>query len=618
MDILQAIGRGFFFLDGGMGTLLQERGLRAGELPERRNLTHADEIVRIHSEYLAAGADAITTNTFGANALKYSDEELKAVIDGALSCARKATDQAGRGYILFDIGPSGKLLRPYGDLDFEDAVELFAKTVRLIGDRADAILIETMNDSYETKAAVLAAKENSSLPVFVTNVYGADGKLMTGADIPAMVALLEGLGVDALGMNCSLGSAQMARLLPQMYAESSVPVIVQPNAGLPREENGKTVYDEDEAFFAENLLSCAKDGARMLGGCCGTTPAYIRRAADTIKGTEPLPVVERATSVASSYTHAVGLGKVPVLIGERINPTGKKLLKQALRDNDVGYILNEALAQEKAGAHILDVNVGLPELDEAETLVRVMCALQEVTALPLQLDSSSPEALARGPGRFQILLRQRPAVAKLFLFRLVGHDRAVPVALQRPMARERQKAFFKRPFLRAGALECRLKAAALGFDSLGRATFFGERLFGRNREVGRAGDRFFEGLTLAFELREAFSVLPGLRLQFRAFRLLFANGVFRGAQSVGGLRPAAAVFGETGFKRRDFALGFAHALGRGERLVARGFKAALRFGPFVFEGAQAILRFIDRTGNVPDHDVHLPHARAGLFALTPK
>ena len=400
MDILQAIGRGFFFLDGGMGTLLQERGLRAGELPERWNLAHADEIVRIHSEYLAAGADAITTNTFGANALKYSDEELRAVIDGALSCARKATDQAGRGYILFDIGPSGKLLRPYGDLDFEDAVELFAKTVRLIGDRADAILIETMNDSYETKAAVLAAKENSSLPVFVTNVYGADGKLMTGADIPAMVALLEGLGVDALGMNCSLGSAQMARLLPQMYAESSVPVIVQPNAGLPREENGKTVYDEDEAFFAENLLSCAKDGARMLGGCCGTTPAYIRRAADTIKGTEPLPVVERATSVASSYTHAVGLGKVPVLIGERINPTGKKLLKQALRDHDVGYILNEALAQEKAGAHILDVNVGLPELDEAETLVRVMCALQEVTALPLQLDSSSPEALARAMRRY--------------------------------------------------------------------------------------------------------------------------------------------------------------------------------------------------------------------------
>lgn len=400
MDILQAIRRGFFFFDGGMGTLLQERGLRAGELPERWNLTHAEEIVRIHSEYLAAGADAVTTNTFGANALKFDNEELQAVIDGALSCARKATEQAGRGYVLFDIGPSGKLLRPYGDLDFEDAVELFAKTVRLIGDRADAILIETMNDSYETKAAVLAAKENSALPVFVTNVYGADGKLMTGADIPAMVALLEGLGVDALGMNCSLGSAQMARLLPQMYAESSIPVIVQPNAGLPREENGKTVYDEDEAFFAENLLFCAKNGARILGGCCGTTPAYIRRAADTIKGMTPLPVVMREKSVVSSYTHAVELGKVPVLIGERINPTGKKLLKQALRERNSEYILNEALGQEKAGAHILDVNVGLPDLDEAETLVRVMCALQEVTALPLQLDSSSPEALARAMRRY--------------------------------------------------------------------------------------------------------------------------------------------------------------------------------------------------------------------------
>lgn len=394
-NILSKIDRGAFLLDGGMGTMLQSHGLPAGELPERWNLSHADEVTQIHLAYLLAGAEAVTTNTFGANALKYSEEELVRVIDGAFLCAERAVREAGKGYILFDIGPCGRLLKPYGDLGFEETVELFAKTVRLIGSRADAVLIETMNDSYETKAAVLAVKENCDLPVFVTNVYGKDGKLMTGADIPAMVALLEGLRVDALGMNCSLGSARMAELLPKMYEYASVPVIVRPNAGLPREENGNTVYDETEEVFSDNLIRCIRTGARIVGGCCGTTPEYIRMAAEKSKGISPLPVCGRERSLASSYTHAAELGERPLLIGERINPTGKKRLRQALTEGDTEYILGEAIAQAEHGAHLLDVNVGVPGLDESSVLTQTVCALQTVTDLPLQLDSSSPEALER-------------------------------------------------------------------------------------------------------------------------------------------------------------------------------------------------------------------------------
>ncbi len=394
-DILQAIQEGIFLLDGGMGTQLQARGLTAGELPERWNVTHADEVVSIHRAYLQAGAHAITTNTFGANPLKYSQAQLEEVVCAALDCAERAVSAEGRGYILFDIGPSGRLLQPYGDLPFEEAVEAFAQVVRLVKDRAHAFLIETMGDSYETKAAVLAVKENSNLPVFVTNAYGNDGKLLTGADIPAMVALLEGLRVDALGINCSLGSKQMATLLPKLYEYSSLPILVQPNAGLPREEKGKTVYGEDEEEFSENILSCVKSGARMVGGCCGTTPDYIRRVAEKLQNIPPLPVQKREKTLISSYTHAVEIGKKSVLIGERINPTGKKRLKQALSEGDTEYVLGEAIGQAEQGAQVLDVNVGVPGLDEAKVLAQTVCAVQTVVDLPLQLDSSSPAALER-------------------------------------------------------------------------------------------------------------------------------------------------------------------------------------------------------------------------------
>ncbi len=395
MGILQQLQQGVLLLDGGMGTLLQARGLSAGELPERWNVTRAEEIVSIHRAYLQAGANAITTNTFGANGLKYSKEELQSVVSAALDCAERAVKQEGNGYIIFDIGPCGKLLKPYGDLPFEEAVELFSEVVRLVGNRADAILVETMNDSYETKAAVLAVKENSSLPLFVSNVYGEDGKLMTGADIPAMVALLEGLGVDAIGVNCSLGSAQMRDLVSKFYEYSSLPVFVQPNAGLPREENGVTVYGENEQTFCENILSCVRFGARMVGGCCGTTPDYIRAVSKAIDGVQPLPILPREHTLVSSFARAVEIGKRPVLIGERINPTGKKRLKQALLEGEIDYVLGEAVAQAEQGAHALDVNVGVPGLDEPKVLSEVAQAVQTVTELPLQLDSSSPEALER-------------------------------------------------------------------------------------------------------------------------------------------------------------------------------------------------------------------------------
>ncbi len=399
-DILTAIKRNPFVLDGGMGTLLQGRGLSAGEKPERWNVSHSEVIEQIHLEYLQAGADAVTTNTFGANALHYEEEELISIVEAGLACAERAVKRAGKGYVLFDVGPCGRLLKPYGDLDFEDAVQLFQKTLSLVGNRADAILIETMNDCYETKAAVLAAKECSDLPIFVTNVYGADGKLVTGADIPTMVAMLEGLGVQAIGMNCSLGSKQMAELTGEFYARASLPVIVQPNAGLPREEDGKTLFEEGEEEFAKNVRRMVEEGARIVGGCCGTTPNFIRRVKNTINGVAPLPVCKREICAVTSYTHAVEFGKIPLLIGERVNPTGKKRLKQALAEGDTEYVLNEALSQTEKGVSLLDVNVGVPGLDEKKLLTKYTCAIQSVTDVPLQLDSSSPSALEGAMRRY--------------------------------------------------------------------------------------------------------------------------------------------------------------------------------------------------------------------------
>ena len=384
-------------LDGGMGTLLQARGLTPGEQPERWNLTHPEIIQAIHRDYFDAGSNVVCTNTFGANCLKFSEAELEAIIRTAVDNAKAARDASlgnQRKFIALDIGPTGKLLKPLGDLDFEDAVEVFAKTVRIgAACGVDLILIETMNDSYETKAALLAAKENCDLPVLVSNAYGEDGKLMTGATPSAMAALLEGMGADAIGANCSLGPDQLRGVMEELLSCASVPVILKPNAGLPKVADGVTVYDVDPESFAKSVTELVKAGVRVIGGCCGTTPEYIRALTEKTSGLSPAPVTDKNITAVSSYTHAVVLGDSPTLIGERINPTGKKRFKQALLEGDMDYILSEGVRQEEAGVHILDVNVGLPDIDEAEMLKSAVCELQAVTDLPLQIDTADRHAM---------------------------------------------------------------------------------------------------------------------------------------------------------------------------------------------------------------------------------
>ena len=384
-------------LDGGMGTLLQEKGLPIGELPERWNLTHADVITDIHTEYFDAGSNVVSANTFGANGLKFSDEELDGIISAAFYNAKKARELSvsdKEKFVALDIGPLGRLLKPLGDLDFEDAVSLFAKTVKLgVKYGADLIIIETMNDSYETKAAVLAAKENSDLPIIVSNVYGADGKLMTGADPAAMVTLLEGMGVDAIGANCSLGPKQLTPVVKEILSNASVPTLLMPNAGLPKSIDGRTIFDVTADEFADEVCELIKAGVRVVGGCCGTTPEYIRAVCERVASLTPIPIEPKNITAVSSYTHAVKFGTSPILIGERINPTGKKRFKQALVERDINYILNEGVNQQEKGVHILDVNVGLPDIDENEMLKTAVTELQAVTDLPLQIDTSDISAM---------------------------------------------------------------------------------------------------------------------------------------------------------------------------------------------------------------------------------
>ena len=399
MNPLERLTHRPLYFDGGTGSVLQARGLLPGELPELWNLSRPEEIVRLHTEYLDAGADIIKTNTFGANRLKFTGKNgmpsVKEIVAAALKNAKDACMGRADKFIALDIGPCGKLLKPLGDLAFEDAVELFAEVVRAGASEADLILIETMNDSYETKAAVLAAKENSSLPVFVTNVYDATQKLMTGASPEAMVALLEGLGVDALGVNCSLGPIELRPTVKRLLAAASIPVIVNPNAGLPQEIDGKTVYSITAEQFASEMQEMVQEGVRLAGGCCGTTPAHIREVVRATSKISPVPTVQKNKTVVASYTHAVEIDREPILIGERINPTGKKLLREALKKNDVAYILGEGIAQAEAGAHVLDVNVGLPDIDEAGMMQTVVTELQAVCDLPLQIDTTNVSALER-------------------------------------------------------------------------------------------------------------------------------------------------------------------------------------------------------------------------------
>ena len=397
----EKLGREWLFFDGGTGTILQEKGLAAGELPEKWNIDHKDIIRNLHKAYLEAGADIIKTNTFGANGLKYKGQgeySLERIIREAVRHAKWARQESHRedAFIALDVGPTGKLLKPMGDLEFEEAYRLFQEVIG-IGEQegADLILIETMSDTYETKAAVLAARENSQLPVVATVIFGENGKLLTGADPAAVVAMLEGLSVDALGLNCGLGPVQMKSVIRQMVSLASIPIIVNPNAGLPRSQDGRTVFDVGPVEFAKEMEEIGGMGVQVLGGCCGTTPEHIRRMTERCRSLPFQAAEKKDLCMVSSYSHAVVIGQEPVIIGERINPTGKKKLKEALREKNMEYIIGEGLAQEERGAHILDVNVGLPEIDEPAMMERAILELQAVLDLPLQIDTSNLEAMER-------------------------------------------------------------------------------------------------------------------------------------------------------------------------------------------------------------------------------
>ena len=403
--LLTAIREGRLYLDGGMGSMLQAAGLPEGRLPDVWGVENPQAVQAIHRAYLEAGCRLITTNTFGTTAPKVEPYgyTVAQVMSAAVANVRAAMDQAGvtDAYVCADIGPTGKLLRPYGDLDFEEAVARFAAPIRAAEEAgADCILIETISDLYEMKAAVVAAKENCSLPILASLIFDGSGKLLTGGSPQAAVALLEGLGVDVIGLNCGLGPQEMAPVFTRLWEAASVPLLLQPNAGLPRSEGGKTVYDVTPADYAAQMAELAPM-ATLLGGCCGTTPAHL---AALIQATKDLPLPEVAwkdTLLISSYCQAVALdGHDPVIIGERINPTGKKKLQAALRAGDMDYVLNEAFQQEEAGAHILDVNVGLPGLDEPAVLTQTVEAIQAVTGLPLQLDTSNPEAMEAALRRY--------------------------------------------------------------------------------------------------------------------------------------------------------------------------------------------------------------------------
>lgn len=404
MNIRDFIKNNIVYLDGGMGTLLQKSGLQPGELPERWNISHPEVIKEIHKSYYDSGSNIVNTNTFGANSLKFGADELSEIIYHAVKNAdeaRKASSGKQEKFIALDVGPTGKLLKPLGDLDFEDAVKAFAEVISLgVKYGVDLITIETMNDSYETKAAVLAAKENSDLPIIVTNAYGGNGRLMTGADPAVMAAMLEGMGVDAIGANCSLGPKQLMGVMDELLKYCSVPVAFKPNAGLPKSDGKVTYYDVDAEEFAQDIKLAVANGVRIVGGCCGTTPEYIKKVCELTRDMRPKEIEKKTYSVCTSYNKAVFFGEKPILIGERINPTGKKRFKQALLENDIGYILQEAVNQQAKGVHVLDVNVGLPGIDEAQMLTNSVCELQCVTDLPLQIDSSDPVAMESALRRY--------------------------------------------------------------------------------------------------------------------------------------------------------------------------------------------------------------------------
>lgn len=413
--ILDALNESLLFFDGGTGTVLQKWGLKPGELPENWNINHPEKIQQLHYEYFTAGANIVKTNTFGAFITKFPlnlEKIINLGIENANIARKNAAEKNEKQdlFIAFDISSCGKLLKPMGDLDFEDCINLYKKTFKIAFEcQIDCVLIETMNDGYETKAAVIAAKETmeeckKDFPIFVTNVYDSDCRTLSGSTPESMVCLLEGLGVSAIGVNCSLGPKEMLPTVKRLISAASVPVIVNPNAGLPKVVNGETIFDVTSEAFVETMKEISELGVGILGGCCGTTPEYIKKL------TEKVGLVQKKSQqnqkkkncVISSNSKAVYFGAeyLPVLIGERINPTGKKKFKEALRNNDIPYIINQGIEQEQAGAQVLDVNVGLPEIDEKEMMLKVVTELQSITELPLQIDTTDENVMEAAMRRY--------------------------------------------------------------------------------------------------------------------------------------------------------------------------------------------------------------------------
>ena len=385
----------YTLLDGGLGTMLQAAGLQLGERPELLAITQPELLTGVHRAYVQAGAQVVCADTFGASAKKLAGGgyTVEQVVPAALACARRAV--AGTGALVaLDIGPLGELLEPAGALCFEDAYALFAQVVRA-GQEADVILIETMADLYELKAALLAAKENSTLPVLASMTFEEDGRTFTGCCVESFAAVAAGLGADAVGINCSLGPAEIFPLAQRLCAAApaGLPVFIKANAGLPRPDGSG--YGIDASAFCAQMQPYKELGVSLVGGCCGTTPEYIAALRASFAGRTPAARQARAASVLCSPSRCVRVDDV-VVVGERINPTGKKRFQQALRERDMGYIQAQAVAQAEAGAQVLDVNVGLPGLDEPALMEQVVKAIQSVVDLPLQLDSSDPAALERG------------------------------------------------------------------------------------------------------------------------------------------------------------------------------------------------------------------------------
>ena len=376
MDFKEFLKNNVVCLDGAMGAMLQGYGLAPGDLPERWNITRPEVITAVHRAYYDAGSNVVSANTFGANSLKFDDAELEQIVKCAIENARRAGKESvskKEKFVALDIGPTGKLLKPLGDLDFEDALKVFAKTVKLgVKYGADLIVIETMNDAYETKAALLAAKENSTLPVIVTNAYGKSGRLMTGATPSAMVALLEGMGADAVGVNCSLGPAQLRGVISEILDRASVPVVLKPNAGLPQTVGGKTFYDVTPSDFANEVASLVREGVRVVGGCCGTSPEYIECVSKAVEGIAPVCVKAKDFTVVSSYNHALDITKDTVtgVIKELDDATG------------------DALDMQDDGVEIITLSI-----DDEKLLCDTIREIQTVCSLPLAIETENLSAL---------------------------------------------------------------------------------------------------------------------------------------------------------------------------------------------------------------------------------